>query len=259
MASVAQRLPFLLLLWPITPAAQEVGTVVGIVTAADATPLVQARISLIGTGRVVLTGDDGRFSVARLRRGTQILQVDLIGYQTVLRPVLIKAEDTLHVEIVLQTEAVALAAVEVGADPAIPPHLRGFYERKGRGGGFFLTRAEIERMQPRLFTDLLRDVPGVRLQPVRGPSGDSYQAQTGRGTIPLGSRSCPMLYYMDGVPFPVTGDIGINNLIQPEDIAALEVYSGTSRVPLEFHSSNAHCGVIVIWTYAADRRRRDSP
>jgi hypothetical protein len=246
---VAHRLPFLLLLWPVQSAAQELGTLTGIVTAAAETLNVQAGISVVGTKLVTQTGISGRFHVARVPPGIQILKVRMLGYRTILLPVEVEAGETLHVQVNLEMEPVPLQALEVGAEPAPPAQLRGFHERRARGGGFFFTREEIERTQPRLFTDVLRRVPGVRLQPVRGPSGRSYQAVTGRVS---GSRACPMLYYMDGVPFPVTGDIGINILIQPEDIAALEVYSGTARVPLQFHSSNAHCGVIVIWTYSGE-------
>jgi hypothetical protein len=210
---------------------------------------VQARISAVGTKLVALTGVDGRFHLADVPLGIQILDVRMLGYTTILLPVEIDVGETLHVQVKLEIEPVPLHAVEVTAEPAVAPQLRGFYERRARGAGFFFTREEIQRMRPGLFTDLLRRVPGVRLQPVRGPSGSSYQAVTGRMS---GSRACPMLYYMDGVPFPVTGDIGINNLIQPEDIAAIEVYSGTARVPLQFHSSSAHCGVIAIWTYSGE-------
>jgi hypothetical protein len=238
----------LLLLWPIPLSAQDFGTVVGTVTAKDDSPLGQARISLVGMGLVAVTGVDGRFAIDSVPAGVQILQVGILGHKAILIPVEVVASETLQVQVKLDIEPVALQAVEV-IEPAIVPQLRGFYERRTRGGGFFFTREEIRQMQPNLFTDLLRRVPGVRLQPVRGPSGSSYQAVTGRMS---GSRACPMLYYVDGVPFPVTGDIGINNLIQPEDIAALEVYSGTARVPLQFHSSTAHCGVIVIWTYSGE-------
>ena len=241
----------LLSLCPASLATQAPGTLTGIVMAVDETPLGLARIAIVGSHLVVLSDADGRFAIARVRPGVQVIEVERLGYAKTTSSVQIQAGETLHVEVVLELEPVTLPSVDVEADPAVPVLLRGFYERKGRGGGFFLTGEEIAEMRPRLFTDLLRRAPGVRLQPVRGPSGSSYQAVTGRMT---GTRICPMQYFVDGVPFPVTGDIGINNLIQPSDITAIEVYSGTSRVPVQFHSGSAYCGVVVIWTRSAQRQ-----
>ena len=243
-----RRISLLLLLWPLQTSAQRVGVVVGSVTDTAETPVVDARITAVGTKLVAVTGADGRFHLPGVPPGLQVLGVSMVGYKRILLPVKIAAGDTLQVRVRLEVEPVPLHEVEVTGEPVLAPP--EFYERRARGGGFFLTREEITRLQPIVFTDVLRRVPGVRLQPVRGPSGNSYQAVTGRMA---GSRACPMLYYVDGVPFPVSGDIGINNLIQPKDIAALEVYSGTSRVPLQFSSSTSYCGVVVIWTYSGER------
>ena len=239
---------FLLLPFPLT--AQSGGTLKGRVIGEDAAPLPQARIRLVGTNPVVLSSADGRFNLGTVADGDQVLEVRLLGYVALLKPVKIAEGQTVDVEVTLVLAPLPLKAVEVKGAPALLPAMQGFEMRRAHGNGHFFNRAEIARMQPRVFTDVLRRVPGVQIQPGGSSFGSNEMVRMSRTIGVTGSRSCPVLFYVNGSPFTVLGDMSINQYVAPEDVSAIEVYSGTSQIPPEFQSTllNSRCGVIVIWT-----------
>lgn len=237
---------------------QELGTLTGTVITADVRPVASAQVRIVSAEEVVLTGVNGEFRLANLPPGIHTLEIRMLGYSRLLLPVEIESGQTRTVGVTLVVEPVALQPVEITAESAPSPALRGFYERRTRGAGHFFTREEIARMHPRAVTDVLRRVPGVQIQPAPGPYGASSHVRMGRATGGLGARPCPVLFYVNGSPFPVTADLAINHFIAADDIEAIEVYTGTSRIPPQFSSNmhNARCGVVVIWTQIGTHGRK---
>lgn len=239
---------------PLQVSAQSVGAIRGNVTGNDGAPIMLATITMMGTKVVAHSDSAGRFFIPRVNAGTGVLHITLAGYRPALTAVQVAAGDTAQVQVMLAGAAFVLAPLEVEGK-AVPmlPAMRGFEERRARASGHFFNRQEISRMQARRFTDVLRRVPGVQLFPVRGPFETGEAVRMARTIGVTGTRACPVLYYINGSPFPVTGDIPIDHYISPDDIAALEVYHGMSQIPAEFNSAshNARCGVIVIWTLSA--------
>jgi len=242
-------------------ASQESGTVTGTVVGIDSTVLVQAQVRISGSDRVVLSDGDGRFRIARVTAGEHVLEVHRLGYRAVLQPVTVGAGQTVQMSVVLTPVPVPLKEVEVEAELALLPAMKGFEQRRAQGYGHFFNRREIAQMQPRVFTDVLRRVPGVVIQSTPGPFGPTEQIRMGRTTgIGGGGRACPVLFYLNGTPFPVTGDVSIDQYIAPEDVIAVEVYNGASQIPSQFQANllNARCGVIAIWTRVGNERDRAS-
>jgi CarboxypepD_reg-like domain/TonB-dependent Receptor Plug Domain len=231
------------------------GTVLGTVTASEGgAPLPFARVTIMGMKGTAVTASDGAFEIAQVPIGTRVLQVKLVGYASVMMVVNVPSRDTARVSVTLALAAVPLEPVQVTGKPEQRlPAMRGFEERRARAQGHFLTRDEILVMQARRFTDLLRRIPGVQLYRVSGPYEQGEAVRMSRTIGVMGPRACPVLYYMNGTPFPVTGDVPIDHFIDPDEVAAVEVYSGMSQIPPEFNSAshNARCGVIVIWTLSS--------
>jgi hypothetical protein len=230
-------------------ASQPGGTVAGIVTAANKMAIAQARVRVMGTALTTVTRVDGGFEFAQVPAGRQTLEITMLGYVPKVTALVIAPGETLAVNLVL--EPLALETVTVTADANSFAGKGGFEERKARGTGRYFTRDDIKLMQARQVTDVLRRVPGMQIQFGDASFGGGTQrARAGRSASGSSSHPCVMTYYLNGSPFPLPADASINQYVATDDLAAIEVYTGSSQLPPEFNSSlySARCGVVAIWT-----------
>lgn len=235
--------------------AQKVGTLTGIVLASgeDRDTPVPARLSVQGTLLAVTASTSGAFRITGVPIGAQSLDVHMLGYVPIVLPIEVRSGESLYVKVLLKPVALTLESVDVlESAAAMTPQLLGFEERRARGMGTFFTREDIVRMQPRLFTDILRRVPGMQIRNVQGGHGDNVSVQAGR------SKPCSMQFYINAMPVAMLGDSPVNYYVSPEEVVGVEVYNGSSEIPPQFNSSNTNsrCGVVVVWTRVGKEQRR---
>ncbi len=211
----------------------------GTITATNGTPLEGAQILLLGTNLGGRADHNGNFRLGGLPGGTQSIEVRQIGYAPRRYAVDLLPDKTSKIEAVLEERAVVLEAVEVAGKKG--SGIPGFDQRKKSGFGTYITRDDIEKRGALRTTDLFRTIPGVQVQ----WTGSGYTIQMARSS----AGYCPVQYYIDGSPFLSTGGDDMDQIVQPQDIQAIEVYKGPSETPAEFQGGgSAACGTIVIWT-----------
>ena len=219
--------------------AQETADLVVVVTAAETgKPLPGAQLRIQGTGIGASADNTGRVRLEGLLPGSRVVEARYLGYAPAWAAVRLGRGGTANLSLALRIQPVALAEVRVRSRRSLLQE-RGFHLRKASGFGTFITREQIERMQVRRLSDVLRRVAGLSLS---SSSFGGVSRARSRGTKVLGS--CPIQYYLDGT---LTSLYNVDE-IQPSDIEGLEVYRGAATVPLEFNKGTAMCGVILIWT-----------
>ena len=149
----------LLLLAPLSAAAQSSGTLAGTVTdAEDGAPLPGVNVVLPALDRGAATGPNGQFSLRSVPAGTHTLEARFVGYATVRRTVTITDGATTRVDLTLRSQSVDLTGVEVTA-------LRPSMEPESSLEAEQIRRAEVADPGA-----LLRSMPGVG-SVRRGPIG----------------------------------------------------------------------------------------
>ena len=221
----------------IAPTHAATGTVVGRVVRAEGTPIAGARVLVPGTARYAVADDSGRFVVRDVPLGTRALYTRAIGYFPDQRTVDIVA-DAAPLQLRLETMQSVLDTVHVYGHRVYRE--RQAYDRRKRTGlGTFFERKQISAMQLDETTSLLRRVPGFFVVP--GADGDIIQFRGGK---------CLPDVVLDGQPIRLIASVDeINAWVRPEEVQAMEIYTGT-YAPLEFQHEGA-CATIVIWTNPA--------
>lgn len=228
-----------------TSASQQVGTasrVRGTVLEHETgTPLAGVTASLAwasaeGVDPLIRVSDaDGAFSFERVEPGSYTLSVTRIGYHEFSDTLDVEPDAEIRIVVGLSPSPIELEAVVVVVRRS--PMMAGFEARRRRAAGTIITREEIEQANPVHVSDLMRSVPGATFVRRR------------MGNLELRFRDgCRPTVWVNGSRAIDTtaSEIGIDQLISPFEVEALEVYRGAGEVPAQFGPES--CGAIVVWT-----------
>ena len=238
-----------------------------------------------------LTDREGHFTLRSLPSGAFQLVVRKVGYDSasVRVPATVRTP-TESVTVVLTRSHRLNDIVVEGQAYDRTLWDRGFYHRQKVASGMFFDPDAIVHFGGDGLGSLVRQVPRVD---VRRINNEDHAFST------IGGRSCRMNIYVDGMfqreamPDPrIDGNegIGLSQLVDVRDIAAVEVYPRASAVPTQFQrmgppagpqgytsaqigspsgrmhrsmpqgeNADAACGAIVIWTKAPTNAGSPSP
>jgi hypothetical protein len=247
------------LLFAAPPAVGQVlrGTVLD---SASGQPVSRAHVVvLVGAGAAVgtaVTAADGGFTFRLPSAGEYMIRISRIGHLTrITPPISVTSTVGASVEIRVSASPVTLdtltvRAVSVPFERQIPFLVdAGFYERRRKGFGHFLTRAEIEKHDALFMTDALRGLSGVNIVCSTQRMVCDFFVPGAR-TMFLGKVCFPSVV-RDGVVLRVGGTAGgtlVDDLLNPFNIEAVEVYPSPAGVPVQYAGYLSPCGVIIAWT-----------
>ena len=237
-----------------------------VVDDATGTPLPGTAVVLLDSAglevRSAETDVAGAFALELPAPGRWTLRTDRVGYGRLRSGALtVPAGRLLLLELRLAPLPVRLEAVTVIVESRRAAlDGVGFYDRRQRGVGRFLTADEIAAGTLTQVTDALRMEPSVRVYPVFGGGEANAAVLSFRSQRrDFSGLLCLPTIVVDGTVVrrsvtkspdgPVTR---LDELIHPAEIEAMELYPSGAGVPPRFGGMDARCGVILIWRNQAE-------
>jgi hypothetical protein len=211
-------------------------------------PIANARVELQNTGAATKTRANGDFTLDSLPSGTQTLEVRQLGFSPTEVAVELSQNAPQNVTVKMSDYVPVLSAMRVTAQRERGLSDVGFSDRKRSGMGYYLDSDQLKMRQTTQFSDMLRTVPGIRVQ----PAGDGTNVITS-SRDPTGG--C-VTFYVDGSPWQQMTPGDLDTYVRPEEVAALEVYNGSTTPPQFQQPGQSGCTTVVIWTERRINRKR---
>jgi hypothetical protein len=198
-----------------------------------------SRVELVGTDIVTMTNEKGEFTMRNLPSGSKLLAVRHLGFVPQDVPVDLSSREESRVTISLPKFVTVMDPVLVTARRSAALEKVGFNARKKSGFGYYLGPDRLETMHPYQLTDILRTVPGIRVN--YGPDGETVSSSRD-----LRGGGC-VQYYVDDMRFREMSPGDINHFVTGGEVVAIEVYQGYDTPP-QYTEAGGPCTTIVLWT-----------
>lgn len=223
-------------------------TLVGRVTdAADRAAISRAIVDIPGADISLRTNGLGRFRITGVRRDARELVVRAIGYEKVTVVLAPREAGTVDLgDIQLERNPQLLSQMVVQGRAARVP--RGFAEvyRRGLSGrGKFITREQIDSLNPAQLRSVLLGINGLYVN----QRGVYFNRCIGGQTGQLWVDGQRVTRFTNIIPRNSDPNFmnDLLNTIHPLQVQAIEVYPSQSSIPAEFMDAQP-CAVIAVWT-----------
>lgn len=216
---------------------------------AAAIQLLHANGEPVGPGTVA--NSEGRFTMPLPGPGVYKVRITRIGYgasETVAFE-LLPDDGPVTLSIIMVPQLITLGDILVDAEAETGNTLRGialesYRQRERLGFGRFYNKDDLAMWGDRPFDLVFKTLPNVQVG-----------GRTSREVaLVRGGESCPIRWFLDGIrvrPFPSESEIPVEiELLQANDIEAVEMYRTEFEVPFEFGAPpmDPTCAAVVVWT-----------
>ena len=229
----------LIVLVPAAAAAQRIDSTVTLIgrvrDEVDSGAIAHATINVLGTSLFGSTDGWGYFRISGIHPGEHEIVVRALGYAKLIESQKLAGGEQLKRDFTMMRLPHTLTQMVVwGHSVRVPRGMEGVYRRGMRGWGKFITREQIDSINPIDLKMMLGMLPGV------------YENDRGVTFPACGSPHI----WVDGQDMTrlegTYAQAEFLSYMAPSDVQAVEVYTREITVPAEFLGGNP-CGVVAIW------------